>query len=215
MAISLAEFSFASATNVTATLSAAVGDLIIVAIQDYPIGTPAISDNESGAYTLTTGITESGSGQQWSVGYKVVTVAGTPTITGDANTNRIIFWRWSGFVGTPTMLGSDIATASSTGGTAVNSGSFLASKNNEYAIAISGSSQGLTGTPTGWAADGGPGNQLAGYHVTAQPFSSGTSVSLVGTLGSSAYWVAGVYGFYDAPAAGGGSVHTLFSQNFY
>jgi hypothetical protein len=209
-AITLTDSGFAAATSIVANTSFAVGDLIIVCTQDYPAGSGAISDNLNGTYTNTTGFSNSGIGY-WNVAWVIVTTAGMPTISGDADANRITYLRYSGFAGTPTMISADISTGNAASGTALNSGSFSTSQNNEYVFSFLGSGSGLSGATggltIGWTSEASSSQfleSLIGGAPTA--LASGTSVAITATLNSSAAWGAGVYGFYD---------HTTCTNDFW
>jgi hypothetical protein len=206
----------AQTTNTTGvialTSAAGAGDLLVLTISQFPASSPvtyaATDSANTGGWTFPSPQTNYNGTlpQQVSMGFKVCNASGsTPTITvtGGSGSYALAAARFTGFVSTATLVAADASVANSASGTAVNSGSFNATKNSELIVATCTANSGFTTTPpTGWS------NAISAS-ASAQIFyqtgvASGTAESLSGTLASAAVWFAAVQGFYDAVAAGTG-----------
>jgi hypothetical protein len=195
------------AGNVSVTVGASVpanSGCILAMVYWFPIpGTFTLSDNVNGPYTLVrswqfpSGVTQLG---LFSV---QANTTGTPTISASAtDAGEIFYIAYSGLLGTLTFPSLDNSNATATG-TAVNSGSFNCSVNNEFAIGIyNGSSvtpNFTANSPFSTNVD----NNASGHSGLwdtifnfGSGMSAGTPVSLVGTNASDT-WDAWVFGFYD------------------
>ncbi|MDE2107496.1 MAG: hypothetical protein KGL39_60440 [Patescibacteria group bacterium] len=189
-----------------------VGQLLIGLVQAYYGGTGsstiAMSDNvNTGAWTNARQLLDATGSGQIAILYKVtnaalsagaITYTATGLNSGVTNANMIVA-AFTGFVGTPTVISADGATAS--GATAsISIGPVAASQSNELFVTANQYANGITSgfPPAGWSQTSGLSSQALLYRANV---ASGTNVSLTATMSAAGSWESLMQGFYDAVAA--------------
>jgi hypothetical protein len=217
MALTLIGFGSGNTTTpISVGVSVPANSGCIIAICNwFPVqSTFSVSDNvNAGNYTqVATWVFNTAT---WGLFYKQATATGTPTISLSTAGAQVLFTVYSGLAGTLIFPLADTANNSGVG-TAITSGSFNCSANNEYAFAYvagtSGSPPNFTGaspfvnSPVQQSSlNKGSIWELSGTHPSG--LSVGTSVGLTGTNGASITWLSYVFGFYDQAI-----IYTPFTQ---
>jgi hypothetical protein len=191
-------------TSVGISVPASSGCIIVLA-NWFPVQTTfSVSDNvNAGNYQQIA--TWTFNTATWGLFAMQANATGTPTISLSTGGAQVLIFSYSGLKGTLFFPTADTANNSGVG-TAITSGSFNCSVNNEYAVAYAA---GTSGSPpnfggvapfTAFEKTTNSNNRASLWDMSiANPsgLSIGTSVGLSGTNGASLTWLSYVWGFYD------------------